>query len=97
MFFIAITFFSCNVLNANLLKCVSMNNQEYKIRPQLINVNSNESLFYPYNIEVNKCSGSCNNINDPYAKLCVPDVAKNMNVRVFNLMSRTNETKHRMV
>ena len=97
MFFIANTFFSCNVLNANLLKCVSMNNQEYKIRPQLINVNSNESLFYPYNIEVNKCSGSCNNINDPYAKLCVPDVAKNMNVRVFNLMSRTNETKHRMV
>ena len=39
-------------------------------------------------------SGSCNNINDPYAKVCVPDVFKNINVKVFNLMSRTNETRH---
>ena len=38
-----------------------------------------------------KCGGSCNNINDPYAKLCVPDAFKNINVKVFNLMSRTNE------
>ena len=45
-------------------------------------------------LTVNKCSGSCNNINDPYAKLCVPDVAKNINVKVLNLMSRTNEAKY---
>ena len=68
--------------------------EECKIRPKIININSNEPTFYPYSIEVNKCSGSCNNINDPYAKLCVPDVAKNINVKVFNLMSRTNETRH---
>ena len=43
---------------------------------------------------VHKCSGSCNNINDPYSRLCVPDVFKNMNVKVFNLISRTNETRH---
>ena len=24
--------------------------------------------------------------------LCVPDIVKNMNIKVFNLMSRTNET-----
>ena len=41
-----------------------------------------------------KCSGSCNNINDPYAKLCIPDIVKNLNIKVFNLMSRTNETRH---
>ena len=46
--------------------------------------------------ETSKCSGSCNNINDPYAKLCVPDFVKNLNVKVFNLMSTTNETRHRM-
>ena len=40
-----------------------------------------------------KINGSCNNINDPYAKLCVPDVTKNLNDRVFNLVSRTNETR----
>ena len=43
---------------------------------------------------VNKCSGSCNNISNPFAKLYVPDVVKNINVKVFNLMSRTNETRY---
>ena len=52
-----------------------------------INTNNNEPVFYPFSIKVNKCSESCNNINDPYAKLCVPDVVKNINVKVFNLMS----------
>ena len=46
-----------------------MNNEEYKIRPQIININGNEPSFYPYSIKINKCSGSCNNTNDPYAKL----------------------------
>ena len=45
-------------------------------------------------MQINKWSGSCNNINDPYAKLCVPDLFKNINVKVFNLTSRTNETRH---
>ena len=87
------TFFSFNVLNVNSLECVSMNNQEYKARPRKINANNNEPVFYPYIIKVNKCSGSCNNINDPYAKLCIPDIAKSRNVKVFNLMSRINEAK----
>ena len=60
------SFFSCNAR-----KCVSMNNQECKIRLELININSNEPSFYPYNVSISKCSGSCNNISDPYAKLCV--------------------------
>ena len=73
---------------------VSMNNQECKIRPQIVNINSDNPLFYSYSVEVSKCSGSCNNINDPYAKLCVPDVVKNIDVKVFNLMSRIKETRH---
>ena len=87
-------FFSCNVLNVNPLKCVSMNNQECKIRPVIMNINSDEPSFYPYSVEINKSTGSCNNINDTCAKLCVPDVVKNINVKVFNLMARTNETRH---
>ena len=71
-----------------------MSDQECRKRPEIINVSSNEPTFYPYSIKVSKCTGSCNNINDPYAKLCVPDVVKNINVKVFNLMSRTNETWH---
>ena len=51
-------------------------------------------MFDPYSITINKCKDSCNTINDPYAKLCVPDTSKNINVEVFNQMSRTNETRH---
>ena len=51
-------------------------------------------MFFPFSIKTSKCSGSCNNVNDPYAKICVPNVIKNLNVKVFNLMSRTNETRY---
>ena len=62
MFVVAMTFFSCNAL-----ECILMNNQECKIRAEIINVNSDNPLFYPYSIEINK-----------------------------ELMSRTNETRHKM-
>ena len=71
-----------------------MNNQECKTRTKIINTNYNEPVFYPFSIKENKCSGSCNNINEPYAKLCAPDVVKNRNVKVFNLISFTNQTEH---
>ena len=71
-----------------------MNNQECKIRPEIISLNTNEPLFYHYSIRRNKCKDSCNTISDPYAKICVPKKVKNTNVKVFNLMSRTNETRH---
>ena len=70
------------------------NYQECKVRPKIVNVNSDEPIFYPFSIKTSKCSGSCNNINDPYANICVPDAVKNINVKVFNLMLRTNETRH---
>ena len=57
-----------------------MSHQKCEPRPEMININSNEPLLYPYSILVNKCSGNCNDINDPYAKLCVPDVVKGINV-----------------
>ena len=76
MFFVVITFFSFNVLNVNSLECVSMNKQECKTKTKIININNNDPVFYPFSIKANKCSGTSNNINDPYAKLCVPDVVK---------------------
>ena len=90
----AIMFSGCNLSSINLLECVSINNQEYKVRPEIVNVNNNEPIFFPFSIKTSKCTGSCNNINDPYTKLCVPDVIKNLNGKGFNLMSRTNETRH---
>ena len=73
-----------------------MKNQECKLRPEIIKVNKvnrSEPVLYPFSIKTSKCRCSCNNINDPYTKICAPDVIKDLNVKVFNL-SRTNETRH---
>ena len=97
VFFLGLTILSDfinenSLLSATPLSCISMKNQECKTRPQMININSNNSIFYPFSIKINICSGNCNN-NNPYAKMSVPDIIKDLNVKVFNLMSRTNETR----
>ena len=105
VFFVGITNFSsvnslstsplyATQLSATPLKCVSITNQDCKVRPEIVYDNSDEPIFYPFSIKTTKCSESCNEINDPYAKVCVPDVVKNLNVKVFNLMPRTNKTRH---
>ena len=78
IFISAMMFFGCNLPNVNSLKCISMNNQECKVRPQIVNVNGEEPVVFPFSIKISRWSGSCNNINDPYAKLCVPAVVKNL-------------------
>ena len=97
-FFTGLAFLSTltriHLLNAVPLSCISMNNQEYKVRPQVINVNGMILFFFPFSIKTSKCSGSVNNINNSHSKLCVPNIVKHLNVKVFNLMSRTNETSH---
>ena len=96
-FFIGLTissdFTNASSLNAISLSCISVIDQECKARPQIVNVNSNNPIFYLFSIKISKCRGNCNNTNDPYSKTCVPDVVKNLNIKVFNLMSRTNETR----
>ena len=83
----------CNVLKVKTLECVSVINEKCMSRPKIIDLNKNEPVFYPLSIKVNKCSGDCNNINDPMAKLCVPDIVRDMNIKVFNLLARINETR----
>ena len=92
VFVLGLTVLSSSIAGA--LNCVSTNNQECKVRPKIVDINSNNPMFYLFSIKVNKCSDNCKNINDPYAKICVPDTVKDLNVRVFNLMSRNNETRH---
>ena len=61
------TFFNFNLSSVNSLECVSMNNQECKIRTEIINLNTYEPMFY-----------------------------QTQNLKVFNLMSRNNEIRHKM-
>ena len=70
-----------------------MNNQECKVRPRIVNVNSEDSVYFPCSIKTSKCSGDCNNINNSYAKLCVTEIVKNLNIKVFNLMSKRVSVK----
>ena len=97
MFLIGLTilsnFTNASSLNAISLSFISMKNQECKTKPQVVNVNGDEPTFFSFSIQTSKCSGSCNNMNHPYATICVPDFIKNLNVKIFNLMSRTNETR----
>ena len=53
----------------NALDCISMINQECKVRPEIININSNSPMFYPFSMKVNRCDGNCNHINNPYARI----------------------------
>ena len=91
-FFAGLTILS-TLMGVNLLSCISMTNKECKVRPEIVDVNSDEPAFYPFSIKASKFNGICNNINDPYVKTCVADVAKNLNFKVFNIMSGTNETR----
>ena len=80
------TFFSCKAL-----KWLQIINRECKVRSEKLNINRDGPSFYPCSILVNKGSGSCNNINDPYGKLCVPNVVKDINIKLLNFMSTNNE------
>ena len=72
-FFLGLTVIS-NITGA--LECISIKNQQYKVRSKIVDVTSNNPIFYPFSIKVNRYSGNCNNINNPYARVCVPDIVE---------------------
>ena len=83
---IGLTISLFHILKTKALECVSIVNQKCMPRPKILDVNEGvgEALFYLYNVLVNKCSGSCDTINNPMAKLCVPNVIKRVNMQVYN-------------
>ena len=85
-----------NVLKVNILECLSVINGECMSRPKILDVNEGigEELFYPYNVVVNKCSGSCNTFDNPMCKICVHKVIENVNIKVCNFLMRLNETRN---
>ena len=83
-----------NMLKVKYLECMSVVNQKCMPRPKILDINPNEPMYYPYSVKINKCSGSCNDINDPFAKVCVPVVTRNINIKLYNLLAQVNETRH---
>ena len=76
------------ITKTKALECVSVVNQKCMPRPKILDINEDvgEALFYPYNVLVNKCSGSCNTFDTHMAKLCVPNVIKRVNMQVYNFL-----------
>ena len=68
-FFTGLVFLS-TLTSVNLFSCISMNNQECKVRPQIVNVNGDDPVFFPYNIKTSKC-GSIATISIIHAQSCV--------------------------
>ena len=85
-----------DIIKTKALKCVSVVNQKCMPRPKILDVNEGvgEALFYPYNVLVNKCSGSCDTLDDPMAKICVSNIVKRVNMKVYNFLMRLNETRN---
>ena len=50
-------------------------------------------MTFPYNIKENRCNGNCNNIINPYSRVCIPDVSKNVTAKILDLISQQNKTK----
>ena len=96
MWLINLTISLFSILKVKTLECMSVVNQKCMPRPKILNVNEGvgEALFYPYNVLVNKCSGSCNTLDNPMAKLCVPNIIKRINMKVYNFLMRLNETRN---
>ena len=90
MWLIGLTISLFSVIKTKALEFVSVVNEKCMPRPKILDVNEGvgEALFYPYNVQVNKCSGSCNTLDNPMAKLCVSNVIKRVNMQVYNFLMR---------
>ena len=85
-----------SVSKVNTLECLSLINQKCMPRPKILNVNEGigKALFHRYNALVNKYSGSCDTLDNPMSKMCVPKIIKNVNIKVYNFLMRLNETRN---
>ena len=96
MWLINLTISLFSKLKVRALECVSVVNQKCMPRPKILDVNEGvgEALFYPYNVLVNKFSGSCDAVNNPMTKLCVPGIVKGVNMKVYNFLMNLNENRN---
>ena len=96
MWLINLTISLLSIIKTKALECVSVTNQKCMPRPKILDVNEGvgEALFYSYNVLVNKCSGSCDMLDNPMAKLCVPNIIKRINMKAYNFLMRLNETRN---
>ena len=72
---------------------MSLSNQKCMTEPTLINLHPNELRYYPFAANLDRCFGSCNNLDDLSSKVCVPNETEDLNLHVFNWITGINESR----
>ena len=66
-------------------------------RPTLIDLNSDEYnqglCYYPFMVNLHRYNGCCDTLDDISGRICVPDKTEDVNLIVFYIITRTNESK----
>ena len=82
---------------SNHTKYVSLSKQGCITQTSLINIHPNEFSqefpYYPFAVKLDRCFGSCNTLNDLSNNVCVPNKTGDLNIHVFNMITRENESK----
>ena len=77
-------------------KCISLSNQLGMAGPTLIYLNPNECnqrlSYYPVMVNLDRCNGICNTINDISRRTCVSNKTEVVNLSAFNIIARINKS-----
>ena len=75
--------------------CTSLNNKPCMTRPTLINLNPDEYNqvlhYYPFILDLDRCNGSCNSLDDTSGRICVPNKVEVVNLSVFYIYNNKNK------
>ena len=63
------------------------------LRPTLVDLSIDELHYYPFIISMNRCDGSCNTVEDPSGRICVPNKMEDLNLKVLNMINGINQLK----
>ena len=74
-------------------KYMSLNNEPCMARSTFIDLNPVELKYYPFMISLDICSGSCNSVHDLSTKICVKNKTKDVNVKVFKMITNRKEAR----
>ena len=74
-------------------KCVSLNKELCITRPTFVDLDPVELDYHPFITSLDKCNGICNAVDNLSTNVCVLSEEKDVNVKVFDMITRINEVK----
>ena len=86
------------IVNAfNHTKCASLSNKKCTSQPTLLNIHPNEYIqgfcYYPFAVNLDKRTESCNTLNELSNKVCIPNETEDLNLSIFNMITGIKQSK----